>query len=197
MRTYGAVRAARPPLLLAVLVASMALTGCGKDRLATPDLERPAEPGPPARATFPKAGLVFERPSAWTFEPGTDPLVVRGSSGTAVVAVWRYTRAEPLPRERPALEDAQSTLEDALRSRDTTFALDASRITKVDGAPAIEILGTQTIAGQRRKVRSLHAYAKGAEVVVDAYAAEQDFRAMDRAVFRPLMRSLKIDPPQP
>ena len=181
----------------AVLLATLALAGCGSDRVAAPDLERPAEPGPPARATFPKAGLVFERPSAWRFEPGTEPLVVRGSSGTAVVAVWRYLRAEPLPRERAALEDAQATLEDAVKTRDTTFALDSSRITEVDGAPAIELLGTQTIAGQRRKVRSLHAYAKGAEVVVDAYASEQDFGAMDRAVFRPLMRSLKIDPPQP
>ena len=187
----------RPVVLLALVLAAPALAGCGRDRLATPDLERPAEPGPPARAAFPKAGLVFQRPSAWRFEPGSDPLVVRGSSGTAVVAVWRYLRAEPLPRERAALEDARGTLEDALKTRDTTFTLDSSRITKVDGAPAIEVLGTQTIAGQRRKVRSLHAYAKGAEVVVDAFAAEQDFRGMDRAVFRPLMRSLKIDPPQP
>jgi hypothetical protein len=191
------VRAVRPSSLLVCALAAAALAGCGRDRLATPDLDRPAEPGPAARATFPKAGLVFERPSAWTFEPGTDPLVARGSSGTAVVAVWRYPRTEPLPRERAALEDAQGTLEDALSTRDTTFALESSRITKVDGAPAIEILGTQTIAEQRRKVRSLHAYAKGAEVVVDTYAAEQDFGAMDRAVFRPLMRSLKIDPPQP
>ena len=190
------MRAARPSILLACALATLA-AGCGSDRLATPDLDRPAEPGPVTRATFPKAGLVFDRPSAWRFEPGADPLVVRGGSGTAVVAVWRYLRTEPLPREPPALEDAKAELEGALQARDPTFELTSSRITEADGAPAIEVSGLQTIAGQRRRVRSLHAYAKGAEVVVDAYAADQDFGAMDRAVFRPLMRSLKIDPPTP
>ena len=191
------MRAARPSILLATALSALAASGCGSDRVATPDLDRPAEPGPATRATFPKAGLIFDRPSAWRFEPGTGPLVVRGGSGTAVVAVWRYLRTEPLPREQPALEDAKGELEGALQTRDPTFELTSSRITKADGAPAIEVSGLQTIAGQRRRVRSLHAYAKGAEVVVDAYAADQDFAAMDRAVFRPLIRSLKIDPPTP
>ena len=191
------MRLARPLTLLATVLAALTAAGCGSERLATPDLQRPAEPGPATRATFPAAGLIFDRPSAWRFTPGTEPLVTSGGSGTAVVAVWRYPRSEPLPRERPALEDAQDTLESALTARDPTFELTSSRITEADGAPAIEVEGLQTIAGQRRRVRSLHAYAKGAEVVVDAYAADQDFGTMDRKVFRPLMRSLKIDPPQP
>jgi hypothetical protein len=191
------VPGARPLILLATALAATALSGCGRDRLAVPDLERPADPGPPARAVFPAAGLVFERPSAWRFEPGTDTLITRGGSGTAVVAVWRYPRAEPLPRERGALEDARREFENAVKARDESFELRSSRITEVDGAPAIELVGAETVSGQRRRVRSLHAYAKEAEVVVDAFAADQDFEAMDQAVFRPLMRSLKIDPPQP
>jgi hypothetical protein len=45
-------------------------------------------------------------------------------------------------------------------------------------------------------VRSTHVYAKQAEVVVDAYVAPRDFVNVDREVFRPLVRSLKIDPPR-
>ena len=45
-------------------------------------------------------------------------------------------------------------------------------------------------------MRSTHVYAKGAEFVVDAYAAPRDFATVDRSVFRPLVRSFKIDPPQ-
>jgi hypothetical protein len=45
-------------------------------------------------------------------------------------------------------------------------------------------------------VRSTHVYAKGAEYVIDAYVAPRDFANVDRVVFRPLVRSVKIDPPQ-
>ena len=187
---------ARPFILLATVLAA-ALTGCGRDRLAVPDLERPAEPVASITATFPAAGVIFDRPSSWRFEPGGAPLVTRGGSGTAVVAVWRYPRAEPLPRSQDALEDARQQLEDAVKGRDPTFELRSSRITEVDGAPAIVLRGAETVVGQRREVRSVHVYAKEAETVVDMYAADQDFEDADRGVFRPLVRSLKIDPPQP
>ncbi len=67
---------------------------------------------------------------------------------------------------------------------------------EVDGAPAIELLGTATIAGEKRRVRSTHVYAKGAEIVLDAYAPEQEFARVDREVFRPIAASLRIDPPR-
>ncbi len=41
-------------------------------------------------------------------------------------------------------------------------------------------------------VRSTHVYAEGAEIVVDAFAPEKDFRRVDEQVFRPLLKSLKI-----
>ena len=50
---------------------------------------------------------------------------------------------------------------------------------------------------RRAFVVVLDACGVGALPDADAYAADQDFAAMDRAVFRPLMRSLKIDPPTP
>jgi hypothetical protein len=46
-------------------------------------------------------------------------------------------------------------------------------------------------------VRSTHVFAKGAEFVVDAYAAPRDFALIDRTIFQPLVKSLKIDPPKP
>jgi hypothetical protein len=168
---------------------------CGRDRIEPPDTVRPATPTASEEQGFPRAGLFLDRPGNWPFVAGRAPLVASASSGTATVALWRYLRSEPLPREDAALQDAQQALEDAARNRDASFVVDEGRRTEVDGAPAVELLGTETVAGQKRRVRSTHVYAKGAEVVLDAYAPEQEFERVDREVFAPMLESLRIDPP--
>ncbi len=168
---------------------------CGRERIDPPDVVRPATPTGSTPQGFPQAGVSFDGPGNWPFLPGRAPLVASASSGTATVAVWRYLRSEPLPREDAALDAAQRTLIDAAKARDRTFDLQRADRVKVDGAPAVELVGTETVAGGRRRVRSTHIYAKGAEVVLDAYAAPDDFRRVDREVFRPLLESLRIDPP--
>jgi hypothetical protein len=42
----------------------------------------------------------------------------------------------------------------------------------------------------------LHAYGKGAEVVVDAFAPPKVFRRVDRQTFGPVTRSLKLRAPR-
>jgi hypothetical protein len=178
-------------------VTLAALTaGCGRERVEPPETVRPAAPARSVPAAFPDAGLFLDAPRNWPFRRGTAPLVASASSGTATIALWRYLRSEPLPRSEEALEAAQTALEDAAEARDGTFTLQSGRRTKVDGAPAIELVGTQTMAGRKRRVRSTHVYAKGAEVVLDEYAAPEDFERVDREVFRPVAASLRIDPPR-
>lgn len=183
--------------LLSLLALAALAAGCGRDRLAVPDVERPAAAGGTQPVAYGAAGVRLRLPRAWRFEDGADPLVTSGGSGTATVALWRYPRAEPLPRTRRALRDARKALEAAAKVRDQTFSLRSARITKVNGAPAIVLVGDQTVAGQRRRVKSTHAYAEGAELVLDAYAAEADFPRVNRAVFRRLARSLHLDAPRP
>jgi hypothetical protein len=59
----------------------------------------------------------------------------------------------------------------------------------------VQIVGDQTVAGRPRRVRSTHVYTRGAELVVDQYAAPDVFGTVDRSVFVPLLRSLKIGKP--
>ena len=176
-------------------VAALA-AGCGRERIEPPDTVRPAAPAGTASEAYPQAGLFLERPGNWPFRPGRPPLVASASSGTATVALWRYERAEALPRGRAALEAAQAALEQAVKARDGTFALEEGRRVEVDGAAAVQLLGTESVAGQKRRVRSTHVYAKGAEVVLDAYAPEADFARVDREVFAPILSSMRIDPPK-
>ena len=184
-------RVAAPVLSVCLLVT----LGCGRERIAPPDTVRPATPAGIEPEEFPEVGLFLDRPGNWPFVPGRAPLVASASSGTATVALWRYLRSEPLPRDETALEAAQSALEDAARNRDPSFVVEEGRRLEVDGAPAIQLLGTETVAGQKRRVRSTHVYAKGSEVVLDAYAPEQDFERVDDEVFTPMVESLRIDPP--
>ena len=186
----------RPTAAACVAVLAASAAGCGRDRIEPPDTVRPAAPGASVPEAYPEAGLFFDRPGNWPFREGRPPLVASTSSGTATVALWRYLRSEPLPRTPEALVAAQDALEQAVQARDPSFSLEGNRRLKVDGAPAIELRGTETVAGRERRVRSTHVFAKGAEVVLDAYAPPEDFERVDREVFGPIVESLRIDPPE-
>src|SRR3712207_4957046 len=121
--------------LVAPLAAALLLAGCGRERIEPPDTVRPAAPAGTGTEAFPKDGLFLERPGNWPFRPGRPPLVASTSNGTATVALWRYLRSEPLPREGDALETAQASLEAAVKARDSTFRLDGSKRVEIDGAP--------------------------------------------------------------
>jgi hypothetical protein len=185
----------RTARIVAVLAAA-ALPGCGADRVKPPDASRPYAVAGPVDRAYPAAGLKFKGPGDWTFDAGQAPLVASTSSGSATIAIWRYPRAEPLPRDDDAFDAAEQALEQAAKTRDARFRLQEAKRVKVDGARGIELLGTERVQGRERRVRSTHVYAKGAEVVVDAYAAPRDFELIDRAIFGPLVASMKIDPPQ-
>jgi hypothetical protein len=182
------------PVLAALAVA--ALAGCGSERIDAPDLDQPVISGDAVERAYPDAGLFFEAPASLSFGRGPAPLVVQTASGSATIAIWRYERTEPLPRETAQLDAAEDALASTARQRDQTFREISRRQTKVDGAPAIVLVGDERIAGQPRRVRSTHVFAKGAEYVVDQYAAPDDFEALDGAVFEPLVRSVRIDPPR-
>ena len=55
--------------------------------------------------------------------------------------------------------------------------------------------GTATIAGQQRRVRSVHVYAFGAELVVDAVVEPAQAARVGREVVAPLVRSLRLRDP--
>jgi hypothetical protein len=44
-------------------------------------------------------------------------------------------------------------------------------------------------------VRSTHLFDRGTEIVIDAYAPPGDFARVDRSVFQPLIRSVRLRAP--
>jgi hypothetical protein len=176
-------------------IATLALVGCGQERLPVPDVDRPAASAQATPREFAQAGVRFDAPADWSFGRGTAPLVTSTSSGSATIAIWRYPRTEPLPTGK-ALDGAEQALLDAVKQRDRTYEEVSTEQTRVDGEPAIELIGEQRVAGRTRRVRSTHVFAHGAELVIDQYAAPRDFPAVDRTVFVPLVDSLRLDDPK-
>jgi hypothetical protein len=187
----------RGPAALLLTAAALLGGGCGAERVRPPDPSRPFTSRPPAPRAFPDAGVRFRAPADLPFRRGDAPLVTSATTGTATIAIWRYPRTEPLPRDAAALAEAQDLLEEAARRREGAFRLDRSRRVRLAGARGIELLGTEQVAGRPRRVRSTHLYARGGEVVVDAYAAPEDFATVDNALFDPLLSSLRLTEPRP
>jgi len=180
----------RLPLLACVLLA-----GCGNEQGEPPDIAVPARPAGTTQVAFDAQGVRFAAPGGWHVQAGQAPLVATIQSGTAQIAVWRYPRTEPLPKSGAQLTQARDLLVQAAKARDQTFKDAKTAITKLDGHPAIQLRGTETVSGQARTVRSTHVYAFGAEVVVDAFAPAAVFGQVDREAFRPLVSSLRLRAP--
>jgi hypothetical protein len=186
-------RAARPltaALALAGLALAALLAGCGNSRSAAPDLTTPHPPRGMVTRTL--HGVRFRAPADWTLRPGVAPQLAQVASGRAVVALWRYPRKAPLPVGSAQLAQARTQLIKVVRRRQHSIHLRHTRIFRVHGMPAVELIADEHVAGQPRRVRSTHIYAQGIELVVDAYAPPKDFTRVDDAVFVPLTESVRI-----
>jgi hypothetical protein len=182
----------RRPVCLALTAAAVAAlaAGCGSDSTST-STTAAATPG----GHYPAQGISFTAPAGWTVDAGEGNLVATAQAGQATVAVWRYPRSQKLPKSQAELKAARDALLAASHKRDVTFEQIKTAPTTVAGKPAVQIRAREHIAGQPRTVRSTHIYADGAEIVVDAYADADSFRQTDAAVFRPLLRSLRVTKP--
>ena len=186
---------------ISIALASLAalLAGCGNDRTPVPDLSLVPAPKAFREAFFDEQGVRFKAPTNWRVVPGADPQVATVAIGSAQVAVWRYPRSEPLPETRAQLNAARDALVAQIESRDPTFNLTSTRLILKPGIRAVEVVGTGTNLTNRsvqRSMRSLHAYGRGAEVVMDAFAPPKEFARIDEQTFGPVTRSLRLRAPK-
>lgn len=175
------------------LAAGLALpAGCGNERAGSDSLfEAPAGEGT-QRLRYPDAGLALVLPKAFVVSPAKPPQLFRASLEDAFVSSFAYRREEQLPTTGDQLRTARDRLVRAAQIRDRSFRLSSSKLTRAAGAPAIELLGEQTISLGRLRLRSLHVYKGGAEYVVELGAPVRDFRRLDRSTFPGIRRSLKV-----
>jgi hypothetical protein len=184
----------RTPIAIAV-AAAVLVAGCGNDKTDPPNIGRIPAPTGFRDQVFIKDGVFFRAPRNWRVIEGQSPQVATIAAGDAQIAVWRYRRTEPLPETRAQLKAAMKALIAQVSSRDATFTLQSSRIVEKKGLRGVELIGEATNQGQRRRVRSLHAYGRKAEVVVDAFAPLPVFGRVDDETFGPVARSLKLGEP--
>jgi hypothetical protein len=138
----------------------------------------------------PRTRLRFVAPLDWTKHIRQAPGVVRINSGDAEVSGWAYPRTQALPSTPAALAAARSALVQQARSRNPSFTLASSEITRVHGSPAISLRGTQRIFGRVIQTHSVHIYRAPGEYVFEALAPARDFQMADAKVLTPLLDSL-------
>ncbi len=142
--------------------------------------------------SFPGTGVTLSAPKNWIAVGGRPPLVAMVTSGDAVVALWRYVRARPLPKGPARMSAAVRAVIGALRGRQPDAEVIRARIVHLRGIRGIEVDAIERINGRRRQVRSTHLYTHHEEIVLEEYAPPPEFDSVDRAVFSPLRRSLRI-----
>lgn len=179
-------------LAAVIPVVAVALGGCGNGRTPPPDTGRIPAPSQFRDVKRPDAGISLRAPANWRLFKGQGTQVVTIAIGNAQIAIWRYERPEPLPRTRSQLNAARKALVDQVERDDATFDLTSSRVVIKPGTRAVELVGQETDQGQRRSVRSLHAYDRGHEIVLDAFAPPDDFARVDEETFAPVSRSLRL-----
>jgi hypothetical protein len=140
--------------VLAVLAsAGVLLAGCGNSRTPVPNVFAPAAPKSLVRETFPfpSVHVSFKVPTNWTRATDTPPLIGTFSSGTAVIALWRYRRSAPEPVDAAADAHARVLLIAAARARDRTLTVIRSKLTTIDGTQTVVLDAFETISGRRRR----------------------------------------------
>jgi hypothetical protein len=176
---------------LAIPALALACGGCGNARNHATGL---AQLGPPiSLVDFSSANgdVSFGRPSTWSVNGGPAPEVAQISSGGAVATVWAYPRTD-LAQSLAGAVAARQRLVASLHRRSPGFVVESSRVRKVDGAYAVEIVGHGRIAGHPVKTQSVHVYKGAAEYVIDAYARPKLFRQAKVEAFDPMLATLRV-----
>lgn len=168
------------------------LAACGYSRAPAPGLENPASPQGVYTLSVPGGGVTLQAPRNWTRIDQPPPLMLTLSSGSAVVALWRFVRVRPLPRGRAPMSAATQALIAAVRSRQPAVQVVRARVVHLNGVRGVEVNAVERIRGQLRRVRSTHLYVGREEIVLEEYAPVDLFHSVDHAVFSPLRRSLRV-----
>ena len=179
----------------ALLVAgAVILAGCGNRRTAPLSPAAPSNPTTSTTAVGPSRLVGFGREGDRLPGPArlACPLRHAASGGNGELGPGRGCRVA-LPafaaaaEVRRTAEPGAALLLAAVRARDPAFALEGSRTLRVDGHPALQVVGLEHVAGAVRRVRSDHVFAFGGEVVLDAYAPVAAFAVANRTGFVPIL----------
>jgi hypothetical protein len=176
---------------LAIPALAAAASGCGNTRNEPTGLSQLGEPLSLVNFTDPTGDVSFGRPSTWSVTGGALPKVAQISSGSAVATVFSYPRTD-LPQDAAGAEVSRERLIESLRERAPGFEVESSRVFRIDGAVAVEIVGRGRVAGHPVRTKSVHVYKGAAEYVIDAYARPKSFEQADTQAFEPLLATLHL-----
>jgi hypothetical protein len=180
------LRRLAPPLALIACLA-----GCGAERPSLPTAVLPAE-APVQTLRFRAAGMTVQVPREMTVRRRRRPVLFSAARADWFVSGLAYRRREQIPQNRRELAAARRRLVREVRRRDRSFRLIRAGTTRVDKAPAIELVGDQVLSKRRLRTHSVHVYEGRGEYVLELAAPTSSFDTLDAGVFRRMVRSLQV-----
>jgi hypothetical protein len=177
----------------ALLCAALALAvaGCGDSHRHGAARVRPARPEGFRTLELPSAGVAISVPRNWATARRRAPLLATIASGSAIVALWRHPAQRPPPGNNAQLQLYRIALEHAVDSRGGLERLFGASLERIDGQPAVALDALERLAGATWRVRSIHIYAPGQELVLEERAPPALFAAA-RAAFARIAASLRV-----
>jgi hypothetical protein len=177
--------------LAALMPLLLLLGGCGNERREPPDLEAVGGGGSYERFTSAGGAVSFRYPASWVAADAAEPQVAQVTTGGALAAIFAYPRTD-LRTDPAGVRAQRKRLIESLRRRAPGFLVLDTRLTRVDGAPAVEIRGRGEVGGRPVETRAVHVFEDAVEYVVDAYARPDAFEKANRVGFAPLLASLEL-----
>jgi len=176
---------------LAIPALAVACAGCGNPRNTASGLSALAPTAPLANYTALGGDVSFGHPVTWLVTTGALPEVAQISSGGAVATIYAYPRTD-LPLDFAGAASSRLRLLASLRQRAPSFQVTSSRLLSIDGAPAVEVVGSGRIGGHPVRSESVHVFKGAAEYVVDAFARPRAFARARSQAFDPLLATLRL-----
>lgn len=183
----------RAPILVpTALAALVVLGGCGgEDERARSSPPKPSTET--RRVSVARAGLVLSLPrNLKVTRNAPAPAAFKAALGEPFVSAFAYPRSEQLPRTAAELAEARRRLSRTVSEREPGYRLLRSDATEADGAPAVELLGRQTVSRRKLQIRSLHVFKGRAEYVVEVVAPVEQFESFDTAITPLIERSIDV-----
>jgi hypothetical protein len=175
-----------------VLVIVLVLAGCGTSRPAVPSLLTPAAPSGFRTLGYPRAHVALRAPRNWTLLGERAPMVAVISSGPAEITLWSFSDSATPPAGGSGLAAARTALIAAARRRQPGLRVLRSSLVTVGGRGTVELDVLERLQGRLRRVRSMHIYLPGSELVLEEIAPPARFHSVDHLVFSPVKRSLRL-----
>lgn len=151
----------------------------------------------PAATSFKNAkyGISFDYPSDWRSKDVEDPGIASFGDDSSSCSFVFYKGGVPSSTNRQSLIDYAQRKSRKTEKKAEDYDLTAIKVEEAQNAEGVSITRKATIDGESTAVHLTYFFAEGNRYLIDCITEPDKLDEVDRSEFEPLIKSVKIDPP--